>query len=67
MQNQGISKIKRNGKKVDLILDEIDKVFEEVKESELSANEKMFLNNMLRENLESIGRNIKLQIKEIRK
>lgn len=37
-QSSGLSKIRKNGKKVDLILEEMKKLHAEINESELSKN-----------------------------
>ncbi len=65
-QSSGLSKIRKNGKKVDLILEEMRKLHVEINESELSKNEKTYLNKLIKDNLESISRNMKLQVKELR-
>ncbi len=62
-QSSGLSKIRKNGKKVDLILEEMKKLHAEINESELSKNEKTYLNKLIKDNLESMSINIKLQVK----
>jgi len=37
-QQSGAARVRKNGKKVDLILDELSKIFNEVNESELTQN-----------------------------
>ena len=64
-QNAGMSKIRVNGKKIDKILNEMEKVSMEIEESDLPHNEKKYLGKMMKDNLESIARSIKIQLKEI--
>jgi hypothetical protein len=50
-----------------MILEELSKVFNEVNESDLTQNEKMYLHSLLKDNLTAISTNIKLQLKDIKK
>ena len=50
-----------------MILEELSKVFNEVSESELTENEKHYLNSLLKDTLGAISTNIKLQLKDISK
>lgn len=47
-------------------MEEMKRLHAEINESELSKNEKTYLNKLVKDNLESISRNIKLQVKELR-
>lgn len=66
-QQSGAAKIRKNGKKVEMILEELSKIFNEVNESELTHNEKQYLQTLLKDNLAAISSNIKLQLKDIKK
>ena len=59
------SKLKLNSKRIDKVLDEMEKLLEEIENSQLSQNEKDFLINIYKENLDNIGRNLKFQINNI--
>ena len=60
-------KLRKNGQKVERILEELSKVFNEVNESDLTQNEKQYLRTLLKDNLGAISTNIKLQLKSIKK
>jgi hypothetical protein len=61
-----VGKIRKNGRKVELILEEMSKIFNEVNESELTASEKQYLHSLLKDNLAAVASNIKLQLRHIR-
>ena len=56
-----------NGLRIDKILGEIIKVKEEVKESDLTSAEKIYLRGILKENLESLAHSLKLQLNKMNK
>jgi len=58
---------RKNGQKVERIIEELSKVFNEVNESDLTQNEKQYLHSLLKDNLGAISANIKLQLKNIKK
>jgi hypothetical protein len=62
-QQSGATRVRKNGRKVDLILDELNKIFNEVNESDLSQNDKQYLQTLLKDNLSAISSNIKMQLK----
>lgn len=64
-QQSSYSKLKINGKRIDKILGEIDKLKNEVKQSELSAAEKKYINGILKESLESVSHSLKLQLNKM--
>lgn len=66
-QQSGVIKMRKNGRKVEMILEELSKVFNEVNESELTTNEKQYLHSLLKDNLNAISANIKLQLKDLNK
>lgn len=66
-QQSGLSKLKTNGRKVDKVLDEMLKIEEEIQKSELSFNEKQYLEGLLLDSLQSIEYSVKLQIQEFDK
>lgn len=66
-QQSGVMRIRKNGQKVERIIEELSKVFNEVNESDLTQNEKQYLHSLLKDNLGAISANIKLQLKNIKK
>lgn len=52
---------------MELILEELSKIFNEVNESELTPSEKQYLHSLLKDNLSAISSNIKLQLRDIKK
>lgn len=60
-----MSKLRFNSKRIDKVLDEMERLLEEIEQSQLTPHEKDFLMNIYRDNLDNVGRNLKFQINNL--
>lgn len=64
-QQNSYAKLKLNGKKIDKILNQIIKLKDQVRDSDLSGAQKKYISGILKESLESVSHSLKLQLKQM--